>query len=119
MSESIDVEYLLNTPGSAVLCSTEEEARQLIKYMKDHYPDKCQHWEIDDTKFDRYGQDGGLGYTFYWTCDGDWRVDNLMFGRMKELLKDGYAALNFYELLETKDIEESEQTIESLFGGTT
>lgn len=113
MCEIIDVEYLLNTPGSAVFCSTEEEAKQFLSYMKEHYPDKCEYWGNGETRF----RTGGIGYTFYWIAGTrDWRFDNLMFGNISELLNDNYTVLNFYELLESKDLEESEMSICSLFG---
>ena len=38
MSEvKIDVEFLLNTPGTALHCANEEEARQFLHYLKDNY----------------------------------------------------------------------------------
>lgn len=113
MCESIDVEYLLNTPGSAIFCSTKEEAKQFLSYMKEYYPDKCQQWEDGETRF----SSGGIGYTFYWMDRPDnWRLDNLMFGKISELLHGNYTVLNFYELVEAKDLEESEMSIDSLFG---
>ena len=114
MYGNIDIEYLLNTPGSAIFCSTEEESKQFLSYMKEHCPEKCEYWEDGETRFVA----GGIGYTFYWTAGTkDWRSDNLMFGNISELLYDNYTVLNFNELAEVKDIEESEQAIESLFGG--
>ena len=117
MSEmKIDIEFLLNTPGTAVKCATEEEAKQFLSYMKKHHPKRCENWEEDETRFS-HCDSSGIGYTFYWK-DGnrEWRKDHLMFGNARSIYEDGYDVLELWELMETKELEESDQPIESILG---
>lgn len=115
MSEvEIDVEYLLNNPGSAVRCETIDEAKRFISYMKEHYPDLCENWHTNEPRF---RNDRGVGYTFYWR-DGndDWRRSLLMYGSIRDLRMDDYTIIGFWEL-STKELEESDQPIDIIFGG--
>lgn len=118
MSEAIiDVEYLLNNPGSAVRCETIDEAKHFIAYMKEHYPDLCESWHTDETRFD-HGNDEGIGYTFYWMDSNDnWLRDSLMYGSILSLRIDDYTIIDFWELMNTNELNESDKPIESLFGG--
>lgn len=113
----LDIEFLLNTPGTAVHCATEEEAKQFLSYMKKHYPKWCENWEDGETRISNCGGDE-IGYTFYWQ-DGEreWIKDPLMFGSIRSIREDGYDVIEFYELLEAKELAESDQPVESLFGG--
>ena len=114
----LDIEVLLNTPATAVRCSTEEEAQQFISYMKAHHPELCRDWEVDDTRFNYYDDNDGIAYTFYWDIGGgDWVKDNMMFGSVHSIIEDGYDVLELYELMETGELAESDQSVESLFGG--
>lgn len=118
MSEvKIDVEFLLNTPGTALHCANEEEARQFLHYLKDNYPEWCEEWEENETRINScYGD--GIGYTFYWQNDnGEWIKDILMFGDISAIRDDGYDVLELWELMSTKELEESDKPIDILFGG--
>lgn len=113
-----NIEILLNTPATAVRCSTEEEAQQFLNYMKAHYPELCENWDADETRFDYYDDNDGIAYTFYWNRGGeDWVKDSMMFGSVHSIIEDGYDVLELYELMETKELVESDQSVESLFGG--
>ena len=113
----LDIEILLNTPGTAVHCATEEEAKQFLSYMKKHYSEWCENWEEDETRFHLRNGDG-IGYTFYWQSgNGEWIKDHLMFGGIRSIIEDGYHVLELYELMETKELSESDQPIDILFGG--
>ena len=117
MSEvKIDIEFLLNNPGTAVQCATEEEAQQFLSYMKKHYPDLCKNWDEDETRFNHYPD--GVGYTFYWLDgNGDWRKDPLMYGGISSLHDEHYTVLSLWEIMDSKELEESDQSIDILFGG--
>lgn len=113
----IDVEFLLNTPGSAVCCVTEDEARQFISYLKAHYPKWCENWTTMETRMNSCESEG-IGYTFYWDRGrGDWVKDSLMFGDISAILRDGYVVRDFDELVTTEEIQEGDQPIAALFGG--
>ena len=112
MIDYLNVELLLDHPGSAVICVTEEEAKQFIKYVQKNYPDKCSYWKRGETFF----KTGGVAYTFYWKDrNGMWCVDNLMHSNISFVMNDGYAILNFHELTNECEINESDISLDMLF----
>lgn len=116
VTTKIDIEFLLNTPGTAVHCATEEEAKQFLSYMKKHYSEWCENWGEDETRIGSCSGDG-IGYTFYWQDGREWRKDPLMFGSIRYIIEDGYDVRELWELVETKELSESDQPVESLFEG--
>lgn len=112
----IDIEFLLNTPGTAVRCATEEDARLFLGYVKKHYPNWCENWDADNTMFNESSGDG-IGYTFYWKPGSAWKKDTLMFGSVRSIIDDRYDIRELWELMESKEMVESDQPVESLFGG--
>lgn len=116
MSEAkIDIDFLLHTPGTAVYCATNEEARQFLSYMKKHYPDWCEGWNEDETLFNN--RKDGICYTFYWNNDGEWRKDALMHNSISIARDMGYNVVHLCELImDTKELSESDQSVEALFG---
>lgn len=112
----INVEYLLNNKATAVHCATEDEARLFMSYLKAHYPNQCARWDVDETRFDEC--ENGIGYTFYWNDGSHWRKDTLMFGSIESIRGDNYTVVDLCELMEEeKELAESDQPVESLFGG--
>lgn len=114
----IDVEFMLNTPGTALHCANEEEAKQFLHYLKSSHPELCKDWEESETRINScYGD--GIGYTFCWkNGNGEWIKDTLMFGSISDIRDDGYDVLELWELMSIKELEESDQPIDILFGGT-
>ena len=99
VTPKIDIEFLLNTPGTAVHCATEEEAKQFLSYMKKHYSEWCENWEEDETRIGSCSGDG-IGYTFYWNDGSHWRKDTLMFGSIESIRGDNYTVVDLCELME-------------------
>lgn len=116
MSEAkIDIDFLLHTPGTAVYCATREEARQFLGYMKKHYPDWCKNWDEDETRFN--SRQDGICYTFYWNNDGEWRKETLMHDGVSNTRDMDYNVVHLCELvMDTKELTESDQPVDALFG---
>lgn len=114
MIEYINVRLLLDTPGSAVICHTEEEAKQFIGYMLKIHPDKCPGWNKRNTNF----RSSGVAYTFYWKdSDNKWKHDDrLLHSSVQFVVNEGYAVFNLYELMHEEDIEESDASLDILLG---
>ena len=116
MSEAkIDIDFLLHTPGTAVYCATNEEARQFLSYMKKHYPDWCEGWNEDETLFNN--RKDGICYTFYRNNDGEWRKEALIHGGVSSARGRDYNFVHLCELvMDKKELSESDQPVEALFG---
>lgn len=112
MIDYLNVELLLDNPGSAVICNTKEEATQFLKYVKDEYPDRCRDWDPKKPFFHK----DGVAYTFYWKDrNGMWNIDNLMHSSTAFVLSDGYTILNFHDLTNECEINESDISLDMLF----
>lgn len=111
------IEYLIRNAGTAVYCTTEDEAKDFILYVKEHYSSLCRSWDVYETHFDEYAN--GVGYTFYWKDDLRWNKGHLMYGRIESIRDGGYEVIDFSEFMSLgTELSESDQPIDSLFGGS-
>lgn len=103
---------LVKGPRFAVYCETEEEALIFLRRYREEYPDRCSTWREDDTHFGRYDrhcyrpnlnmpEDWGLKYCSYEHYEGE-----------------GFTIIPFADLIVQSDIEESDLSMDALFGGT-
>lgn len=95
----------------AVYCETEEEALIFLRCYRELYPERCNTWKDDDTHFGRYDKHcyrpnlnmpAGYGLKY---CSYEYYED------------EGFTIIPFSDLVVLPDIEESELSVDALFGG--
>ena len=102
--------------GYAVNCPTFDEAKQFVDHVREFYPEMSQNWDDGEYRFDSYESD--TVYTFDMHLGGDsWSKRSLMYGDMRECIRDGYKILSFDDICARPDIEESDKSLSFLFGG--
>lgn len=113
MKSQIDFTLLLdNTEGYAVHCSNEEEAKLFVQCTKELYPEMCTTWDDGETNYFQYGSE--TIYTFCLrTTGGGWVKSRLMYGSAS--LDTNYTIIEFSEIYQTEDINESDLSIDALF----
>lgn len=108
-----DLSRMLELPKCAVLIRTDEEARaffhnsiqQIAEYTRWSLEDVLNFWNIYKEKtgftlFIRYDEPESISY-----CNEAW------------FRNEGYETVEFSDLCNTVDIDESDQPIDTLFGG--
>lgn len=114
MKSQIDFTLLLdNTKGYAVHCSNEEDAKLFVQCAKELYPEMCKTWGNGETNYSEYGSE--TIYTFCVRTGGGWKRSRLMYGSIPVHLDFGYTIIEFSEIYQEEDINESELSIDALF----
>lgn len=102
--------------GYAVNCRTFAEAQYFVDYVREFHPEMSQNWDDGEYKFDRYEE--ATVYTFDMHLGGNsWTKRSLMYGELRECVRDGYKILSFDDICARPDIEESDKSLDFLFGG--
>ena len=101
--------------GYAVRCKTKEDAAELVKWAKTLYPELCTEWEMNQSRYSTHHQN--TIYTFDSPAGVRWERTRLMFGHMKTAIGMGYTVIEFEDIYNRPDIEESDKSLDFLFGG--
>lgn len=106
----VDLSRMLALPKCAVMCRTEDEAEAF--------------WQNSRTQFEKYfqwGLEGTLGSwgnykekTGFTLMAGSSRIDRMSYCREEWFAENGYELVEFSELADAKDIEESEMSFDAL-----
>lgn len=107
----LDLSRMFELPKCAVRCRTREDAKALVANFDTQYPGMADYFDPENPDWD-YGDE--TAYTlFYSDEDEPTSLSRTDFGWFEE---EGYEVIEFSELLNTTEIEESDMPIESLFG---
>lgn len=96
----------------AVHCKTKEDAIHLLKCLTLEYPERCIGWATGETHF---GQYRNMCYCPRLNTDD---ILGLTYCSVEHFEELGYTIIPFEELLVCTDINESERSLDFLFGGT-
>ena len=115
MKSQIDFTLLLdNTKGYAVHCSNEEDAKLFVQCAKELYPEMCTMWDDGETNYSKYGSE--TIYTFCLrTTGGRWVKSRLMYGSGLMHRNIGFTIIEFSDIYQAEDINESDLSIDALF----
>ena len=113
MYPHLDISRMLELPRCAVRCSSEDEARALIYNIRKQFPDMATHWTIDENHWNEYKMD--TCYTLFYS--GMTRPQGLCFYYIEWYLKNNYEIVEFADLCNQVEIEESEMSIDVLLCG--
>ena len=101
--------------GYAVHCKTKEEAEQFVYWAKTMYPKLCTEWELNQHRYNHHHQN--TIYTFDSPVGVGWEQTRLMYGHVKTATGMGYTVIEFDDICNRPDIEESDKSLDFLFGG--
>lgn len=110
MYPDLNLEPLLGDRRYAVHCSTIEEAKHFVNQIKKQYPSKARGWNYGQTSWQ---EDEEMCYAPYLN-----ESNTLVWCNKGYYEENNYTIFEFTDLLPEVDIEESELSIDDLFGGT-
>lgn len=115
MKPQIDFTLLWDkTEGYAVRCRTAEDATVFISCAMELFPEMCRMWRPGETNHDSYSDE--TIYTFDHKIGGRWTKSNLAYGSVRSARNIGYKIIDFSEIFQEEDINESEMSMDVLFG---
>ena len=106
----LDFTPILGDGIYVVHCTTAEDAEHFLAAMKRQHPSRCKNW--NGTKFGKY--DDGICYRPNLNMPEGYNMRHCNLGYYQE---EGYEIIPFEDLVIHPDIEESEQSVDLLFGG--
>lgn len=115
MSENFmyaDLSRMLELPKCAVLCRTEDEVRAFFENAKQQLPGNL-FWDLEDI----------LGLWSYYKEKTGFTVitsiepESMSYCEEDWFRAEGYELIEFSDLINVVEIEESDQSVELLFGG--
>lgn len=109
---AIDLSRMFEHPKCAVRCRTLEEARTLIYNFHQQYPRKADYFDLDDPGWDNHGSE--TAYTLFYSDDD--KPTTLSRTECGWFEDEGYEVVEFTELANPVEIEESDMPLEALFG---
>lgn len=112
MYPHIDLTRMFEHPRCAVHCMTEDEAKTLIHNVKTQYPTMAGSWSVDENRWDSYKEN--TGYTLFYS--GDKEATGLSYFYLDWFHENKYEVVEFSELSNPVELEESEMPIESILG---
>ena len=95
----------------AVYCETQEDAIIFLRCYRAKYPDKCRTWKEDDTHFGSYERHC---YRPNLNMPAEWTLKYCSYEHYEE---EGFTIIPFQDLIVHPDIEESDLSMDVLFGG--
>jgi hypothetical protein len=108
----LNMDVLQGKPNAVVHCKTESDARHLLDYLKEYYPNKVRNWTGEYTEWDMYKED--TVYYVYWGIPS-----NLMLYGDINRIDSNEIVIEFDDLIRMVvdlPIQSSGMAIESLFG---
>ena len=107
-----DLSALLHHP-IAICCATSAEAMELVTAFTEQFPDRISGVSVEDTYWDEYEED-----TAYAAYDSDYeRPMSLGYSDECWWRDEGYHIIQFEELRQVAEIDESDVPISFLVGG--
>lgn len=104
-------QLLVHGTRYAVHCETREEAEIFLSCLREKYPEKCENWKRGETHFGKYST------TCYSPCLNMGEYETLKYCNKGYYEDEGYTVIPFTALIVQPDIEESELSMDALFGG--
>lgn len=115
MKSPIDFALLWDeTDGYAVHCSSQFEAETFIEWARELFPKMCEQWAPGETNYHHHK--GDTVYTFDSRMNGKWSKRRLMYGDVAPAIDMGYKVVEFNAIYKEDDIDESEASLDVLFG---
>lgn len=115
MKSPIDFALLLDaTDGYAVHCSSQFEAETFIEWARELFPKMCEQWAPGETNYHHHKCD--TVYTFDHRRNGKWSKFKLLYGDVTSVIDMGYKVVEFADIYQEYDIDESEASLDVLFG---
>lgn len=115
MKSPIDFTLLWDeTDGYAVHCSSLFEAETFIELARELFPKMCEQWAPGETNYHHHESD--TIYTFDSRMNGKWSKLKLMYGDVTSAVDMGYKVIEFADIYKEDDIDESEASMDVLFG---
>lgn len=109
----VELSRMLELPQCAIHCSTEEEANILISNVKEQFPSRSSNWSIDESRWSSYKK--GTCYTMFFS--GSMKPTRLSYCGLNWFRDNKYEIVEFSELFNPIELEESEMPIESILFG--
>ena len=115
MNSPIDFTLLWdNTVGYAVHCSNKADAELFIQYARELHPEMCTQWSPGEINYSQHEKE--TIYTFGSKVGGVWRKSKLMYGSVSAARDMGYTIIEFSEIYQEEELDESEASLDVLFG---
>lgn len=115
MKSPIDFTLLYDkTEGYAVHCSNPADAELFVYWASSLFPKLCSQWAPGETNYQRNGSD--TIYTFDASRGDSFIKFKLMYGDVDSAIYMGYKVIEFSEIYQEEDIDESEASLDVLFG---
>ena len=107
-----DLSRMLELPKCAVLCRTEDDVRALYENAKQQIPGHL-YWDFDDMLglWNYYREKTGF------TLITGSEPDSMSYCYEEWFMGEGYELIELSDLTNVAEIEESDQSVEFLFGG--
>ena len=112
--EKLDLSPLLGEGKFVVFCKTEYEALCLLAAVKEQFPEKCRRWSMPDVRWEDTAGEGQL----YFPDINNAENMSYCWNDMDYPKIDQYTVIHCDTLFANQsELNESEQSVESLFGG--
>ena len=103
-----------NTVGYAVHCSNKADAELFVQCARESHPEMCTQWSPGELNFSQHESE--TIYTFDSIFGGVWKKSKLMYGSVDAARDMGYTVIEFSEIYQEEDLNESEASLDVLFG---
>lgn len=107
----LDLSRMFELPRCAVRVRTLEDAKTLIDNFYKQYPDRATYFSLEDPGWDS-GPD--TAYTLFYSDEDE--PTSLSRTDYEDFLADDYEVIEFSELMNTVEIEESDMALTDLVG---
>jgi hypothetical protein len=115
MTPQVDFTLLFDkTEGYAVHCSNYTDAETLVQQARIIAPNLCNQWGPGEINYRQHESE--TIYTFDAKQSGKWTKLKLMYGSVGAARDMGYTIIEFSEICQEEDINESEASLDVLFG---
>lgn len=100
--------------GYAVHCSSSIEAETFVDWVRILFPSMCEHWGPNETNYSK-NEDETI-YTLEIRRNNKWSKSKLMYGSLIDARRLGYKIIEFSDIFQEEEINESEASLDVLFG---
>lgn len=107
--EFVDLSRLIEAPKCAVFFQTVEEVECFYHNCEKQLGDYCLFWVLEDL-VDRWENDNSAGFTFMTGSE----PEDMTWSTRDWFEEEGYEIIEFYDLINPVEIEESEMSLDVL-----
>ena len=107
--EFVDLSRLIEAPKCAVFFQTVEEVECFYHNCEKQLGDYCLFWALEDL-VDRWENDNSAGFTFMTGSE----PEDMTWSTRDWFEEEGYEIIEFYDLINPVEIEESEMSLDVL-----